>query len=308
MNYKTAIPLGVAIVLGVVAAILARKVTTPRVITSTDGSHLQSLAVAARPIPPGTALTPDMITIVRVDPQAMPDGAFGEVDPLVDRVVRSELARGQAILLNSLAPSGSGAGLQALVPPGMRAITIQIDEFSGLAGMIRPGDRVDLVARVPGENDESFTRAIVQNIPVLAVGQRIGNDTDSANNPGPQMPRSVTLLVSPVEAQQIDLAVGLSTARLVLRGYGDAEEFQSNGTTFADLRGPAFESRIGPMRAINQDVFADAPARPIADVPPRPKATRSITIIRNGVESVETVAEPAHTGGFLTNTNTDPLD
>src|SRR5690606_33654717 len=119
------------------------------------------------------------------------------------------------------------AGLQALIPEGMRAITIEVNEFSGLAGMIRPGAIVDVMSTLQGSGEDAMARTIVQGVRVTAVGQRVSALEEQDEEAGPA--RSVTLLVTPEQAEKIELAAVTSRPRLVLRSPADTEPTLSRG-------------------------------------------------------------------------------
>src|SRR5439155_4218808 len=100
----------------------------------------------AHPIGPGQEIRPEDLATGDVSVRSVPEGAYTKVDQLAGRVAQIQLGKGQPIVESLLAPQGSGTGIAALVPIGMRAFTIQVDEFSGLAGMFMPGSRVDVLA------------------------------------------------------------------------------------------------------------------------------------------------------------------
>src|SRR4051812_42510317 len=111
----------------------------------------------------------------------------------------------------------------------MRAMTLQVDEFSGVAGMLVPGCHVDVIAAIQGANGEPVARTIVQNVKVQAVGQKLtvappaANEQkkENANEPAAEPTRSVTLLVTPEQAEGLELACSTGRPRLVLRSGRD---------------------------------------------------------------------------------------
>jgi pilus assembly protein CpaB len=201
-------------------------------------------------------LTADKLTVAMLAAAVPPPGSFtNPTDPdLLGRVAQAPLIAGQPVLRSLLAPKGSGAGLQALIPPGMRAITVDVNETSGLGGMLVPGCRVDVLATIAGATaDRTVARAIVQNVLVQAVGQRISPRNEAApepkdgkdSKPAPMSDataaayRTVTLIAKPDEAFALELASSSAHLRLVLRNSGDDGTFKSDGATIAQLRGKA---------------------------------------------------------------------
>ena len=179
MNVKTWIPLGLAVALGLVAMVVARKVLRP----GSDGPPANTVAVvtAKRNVPVGHDLTADDLSVVRVATEAAPTRHFETAQELVGRVVTTPLVKGQPVLDTLLAPAGSGAGVSGLVSHGMRAITIEVNEFSGLAGMLVPGSRVDVICAVRDKKQQGLvSRTILQNIKVLAIGKQLGAPAEVA--------------------------------------------------------------------------------------------------------------------------------
>lgn len=301
MNWKKWAPLAIAIVLGGIAAKLTRDM-----MARNQGAHQQprntiGVVVAKQDLAPGTELTPEMLILTQLSPAAAPERAFSRTDDLVGRVTEIELVKGQAIVEPMLAEAGAGSGLQALIPTGMRAITIEVNEFSGLAGMITPGCRVDVVATLRADSGEAqVARTIVENVKVTAVGQRVvaSGSVDPAGKPqgaAEEPAKSVTLLATPEQAEAIELASAAGRPRLVLRGGRDNQPGNTVGITLAELLGTAVAP--APIPVVQSDPFAQAPApatRPSAEPSHEPSAPlrRSVQVIRAGLESSVTIEEP----------------
>jgi Flp pilus assembly protein CpaB len=203
------------------------------------------------------------------------------------------LFKGQPVMDNLLAAKGAGSGLQALVPRGMRAITVEVNETSGLAGMILPGCRVDVVSTLSGATkDQTLACTIVQDVLVQAVGQRLtGGRLPEEKDAVPL--RTVTLIATPRDAEAIELASSTGRTRLVLRGHNDRALSDSPGISFVELRGGENETRtiIVPMNPI-VPVAATQPVAvpqtqpspdPFAEEEPPPR--RTVTLIRGGTRS-----------------------
>lgn len=233
MKTKTWLPIVLAVVLGVFAAMLAKSAISTR--RASVGPQMK-VVVAKRPIAPGEALAAADLEVAAIAGTIMPEGAHGRADALVGRTVGAQLLKGQTILESLLAPEGTASGLQALVPPGMRAMTIEVNEFSSVGGMISPGSRVDVIASMQEPvNSESMTRTIAQNVLVKAIGQDTGRINDKGEEE--KKPKSVTLLVTAKQAESIQLASLSGRPWLTLRNANDSSVASLAGTTLAELRG-----------------------------------------------------------------------
>jgi pilus assembly protein CpaB len=317
MKVKTWIPLVLAVVLGLAALKFTRDAMSRG--GKSDDSKFVATVTAAHDITPGQALTAADLTTSKVEATAVPTGSFQNPADLADRVAATGLVKGQTVLENLLAPKGTAAGVQALIPEGMRAITIQVNEFSGLGGLLLPESRVDIVAVIRNDDQKGSTaRTIVQNVKVRAVGRQITGTTPAVDPnlpPGTPVPppTNVTLLVTPEQAEAIQLASVGGNPWLVLRNSEDEKPFNSEGITLADLRGDggAFETPTAvatndaksPVE-LTTDPFAENAAPPITR-----SRTRTLTFIRNGkVESVQVESSPTPPANWTGATTKDPSD
>ncbi len=171
MNLKQSIPLVAAIGLGLVAAKIAHDISAKK--NAVPDTKTVQVVVAKEPIGPGTALTPELLDVTRIPGETMPPETSSSVDSLVGRVTLAPLFAGQAVRGDSLAMKGSPAGLASLVPTGMRAISVDVNETSSVAGLLTPGCHVDIVSTLGVDNDHMIARTIAQDVPIVAVGQRL---------------------------------------------------------------------------------------------------------------------------------------
>lgn len=314
MNLKTWIPLLAAIVLGLVAAKIGRDILSNRGDSANHTGELAPIVVAKGALSPGQELTADNLAVSRISTEA---GTTGFADPqqLTGRVVLGEVSQGQPLYESMLAPVGAGSGLQALVPPGMRAITVEVNEFSGVAGLLVPGCLVDVMTTID-DGEESIARTIVESVRVTAVGRRTSKADEAVETAAgtTEMFRSVTLVCAPKEAEAIELAATKGRPRLVLRSNTDDEPTDSEGVTLAELVGRSLSADRDPFVPVVETPVASAPAtQPVTpqvsiETPIRtPK--RSITIIRGGVESDVTVEvrRPRTTNGLMTGYDVSPI-
>jgi pilus assembly protein CpaB len=291
MNSKTWVPLGLAIVLGVIAAVAAKGMLNKPAGNVEQNANLSVVAIVKRSIAPGDELRPEDLGTAKVEAGAVPEGSFNDPSALVGRVAQVPLTRGQAVVEPLLAPLGTAGGLQALVPEGMRAITIEVNEFSSVAGLVVPGCRVDVVATIQGDqNTGMMARAVVENVKVQAIGQRMTKPASGARGENGEVEsfRSVTLLVTPEQAEAIELAAAGSRPRLVLRNGNDNSPGNTQGVTMADLRGRSMKDEM-------DDPFATTPqltpsTQPSEQTTRRPSVVDwTVKVIRGGVESEVTM-------------------
>jgi pilus assembly protein CpaB len=296
MKVKQWIPIVLALVLGLAALKLTRD-RMSRVQAPSANTNFAERVVATRDISAGEQITPGDLALGKVVADAIPAGSFNTVAELKDRVAATGIVKGQPVLDSLLAPSGAAAGVQALIPPGMRAITIQVNEFSGVAGLITVGCKVDIISSVTGgdEKEGAVARTIVQNVEVRAVGRQITaagapDKPDGAANGQPAPPPSnVTLLVTPEQAEQVQLAMTSGKPWLSLRNATDAAAVETEGTSMADLRGDrtkkGTEAVVPAKPAVDPFAEPTAPVK-VAGAAGRDAApnTRTVTIIRGTKE------------------------
>ena len=304
MNVKTTIPLAVAVVLGTVAAIVASQIVKQRpVAINADGSgavmNLTEVVVAAHDIAPGATLGSEDLKVLKIESSAAPANVASNPAALFTRVAKVQIPAGQMVHESLLAEKGVAGGLPGVIAPGYRAMTIEVNEFTGLAGLLEPGNRIDIVARVAeAEGGGQMSRTIVQNVPIIAVGPNLTSQAANAsgeNEPvapvladAPQqakpMARSITILVTPEDAEKIDLASASNQARVILRASADTETAHVSGATLATLRG-------NPSRAARDPALASAKKSDAVFGPDTSSAFgkptyHTVTVIRAGVASV----------------------
>ncbi len=238
----------------------------------------KDLVVAAHPLPIGINLKAADLKIVKVPLEQFPAGCFTKVEEIVDRPVASSILADEPVREARLAPRGSGLGLAPVIPPGMRAVSVKVNEVVGVAGFVLPGMRVDVLVtgRLPGE-DASSTKTILQNILVISAGQNIQPDArgEAINAP------VVTLLVTPEQAETLTLASEWRI-QLVLRNGSDREIQDTTGRRLAELLGhPKPEPKPAPPRR-TVIVKAAPPPAPV-------KIVDEVVVIRGTQKTVEQV-------------------
>ena len=285
MTNKAWIPLVVALALGLVAAWMARSMMAVKD-PHQAAAPQKRLVVAREPIAPGQEISAEKLSLVTIAAEHTPEQTFTNTADVTGRVSAATIVPGQILIESLLTPKGSGSGLQALVPPGMRAITVEVDEYSGVAGLLVPGCHVDLMTTIQGgDNNEVVSRMVVQNVKVTAVGTRLtpGAPGPNAGDAAPAA-RSITLLVTPQEAQAVGLAAAVgSRPRLVLRNAADQATTPLRGITLAELRsGRPARPAGGPSVGSLLPVTSSATTQPAVS---QPAPHRTVQVIRGGSES-----------------------
>ena len=192
------------------------------------------IALATRDLDLGTILKDDDVKIEDW-PGAVPAGATARAQDLVGRGVTTEIYAREPIIDSRLAPKGAGGGLAAMIPQGMRAVAVRVNEVVGVAGFVVPGMHVDVLisGNSPGGNGNlgTLTKTMLQNIEVLSAGQDFKKDAEGK----PVMVQVVNLLVTPEQAEQLSLASNQTTIQLILRNPLDRQMTQTPGAAMANL-------------------------------------------------------------------------
>lgn len=229
----------------------------------------EPIVVAAKPLPMGVVIDRQSVKLGQVPEALFPAGAFSRIEDVIDRPVISAIQPEEPVVEARLAPRGSGIGLAPLIPPGMRAIAVRVNDVVGVAGFILPGMRVDVLVtgRGPAQND-TMARTVLQNITVLSAGQTIQTDGRSQSIAVPV----VTLLVAPAEAEALTLANAEGHVQLVLRNSADQKVAATQGREWHDLYGAPVAQPAAPAAPVRvRPRPAAAPAVPVVVPPPSPE-------------------------------------
>lgn len=196
------------------------------------------VVAASQDLKLGTVIQKNDLTTVELG-GAVPKGAILKPEDVIGRGVISDIYQGEPILDIRLAPVGSGGGLAATIPQGMRACAVKVDEVVGVSGFATPGMRVDvLVSGTPPDeqnnrnnDDGSKVKTLLQNIGVLSAGTDIQKDAQGK----PQQVQVVNLLVTPEQAEILSLASSQEKIQLVLRNPLDTQIAAPPGTVVKNL-------------------------------------------------------------------------
>lgn len=219
-NKRLIIAVAAAVVFGLIAAVsVSRYLANAQSYTR----NLNNVVIARVEIPVGSRIIAEQLTVAQFPRSVAPDGTFPKIDEnLVGRVAVVRIGAREPITESRLAPVGSAAGLSSVIPEGYRAMNVRVDDVVGISGFIMPNTLVDIVVVIdPPDNDnrrERISKIVLQNIKVLANGQNLDQPK---NEKEAERVRTVTLQVTPEQAEKLALASSEGRLQLVMRNSID---------------------------------------------------------------------------------------
>jgi pilus assembly protein CpaB len=247
------------------------------------------VVVAAADLDIGAELRREDIRIIDWPANAVPANAISDPKEVIGRGIVLPMIQNEPILPMKLASTEAGSGLPPAIPPGLRAVSVRVNEVIGVAGYVLPGTRVDVVATVSptGSGQDITSKVVLTNVQVLAAGTKIERDTDR-NKP---MPVSVvTLLVDPEEAERLTLASTEGKIQLALRNPLDTGIPLTRGIQPRALLGFGAPTRTAATRSVTSRLRSNTtPVSVSAIVMPPPDST--VEIIRGDKRAHEVVRE-----------------
>ena len=267
-----------------------------------------SVIAAARDLPAGTRLRKGDVKLVRVGDKDMAKGALTDEKFALDHPLLFPVGTNEPITMSKLAASGGPEGVAALIEPGRRAVSVPIADGSGAAGLVLPRAHVDVLFTRPGNMAEAVTTTVLQDVVVLSVGRV----TEVAATPAPGSPgaatataapssttqtRAVTLLVTPEQAEKLELAKNEGKISLSLRNPLDKETMADAGaTTTANLFSPNALRQRGLRRGGKSSLWSSMTGdeerpkvkieKPIKEPPPKP---RNVIDVYRGEKHVQEI-------------------
>ena len=228
-----------------------------------------SVVIAAADLALGAALRREDLRAIAWPADDVPAGSFADPQEVIGRGLIQSLAENEAVLPSKLAPIEAGAGLPPVIPQGMRALSVRVNDVIGVAGYVLPGNRVDVVATVSptGQPTDMTSKVVLTNVLVLAAGTRIEQDADENK---PLSVSVVTLLVDPQEAERLALASTEGKIQLALRNPLDKTAPDTPGIRPTALLRVGSQARPATARRV-----AAAP-----EAPPPPPPPSMVEVIR----------------------------
>ena len=234
-NRRGLIFLGLALAMGIVAAWFTQRLVAD---SNPEAASLDttSVVVIRTDVPIATSLKAEHVTTADWPTEHVPRGALRSTDQAVGRVVRRPVAAGEPVLEMALFETGASGGLPAVIAPGMRAVTVKVDNVIGVAGFVTPGAHVDVMAtirRIDLTKALPFSKVILQNIRVLAADQKL----EQAKAGDPEVVAVVTLEVDPLQAEHLIYAAHEGRLQLAMRSPEDKEMVTSKSIGVVDIMG-----------------------------------------------------------------------
>ena len=266
MNRSRLLLIGVvALALGAFASFVVYRNLQSR--TGSNNAPGVDVVIATGDIQVGAKIEDKDVKVVRFPSGDLPPSCFHQKSSVVGRGVVLPIAKGEFVLPLKLAGENAGYGLPSLIPPGMRAVSVRVNEVVSVAGFVLPGTRVDvLLTGNPSGASEQQTTTVLENVAVIATGQRL--ERNSAGDP--QMTPVITLLVSPDDAQKLTLASTQGRIQLALRNPLDTKQ-----QDLATVKSNSLYKNISAPTP----VVRERPKRKTVEIPPAP-AFYTVEVIR----------------------------
>jgi len=255
-----------AVVVGYLLSLQRRTAVAPSV-------PMTDVVVATHVIPTRHIVAAGDLKVVQVPASGLHPHALHAVGEGVNRVAVTEIFEGEQVISDMLAPADVGASLSYVVPKGMRAVTLAMNEVADVAGFVAPGDRVDIVGTVTAGGSPETSRIFLQNVLVLAAAQQ----ADQKPGQPAKVTTSVTLALTPEQVEALTEIDNSGKVRLALRPAGTSRIVETRGqTTLSALNGGA----AAPA------VVAAPVSRPIPVIlrvtPAAPAPSQTVEIWRGG--------------------------
>jgi len=244
----------------------------------------QPVVVAAGDLTLGSELKKEDLTIVNFPKGQAPDGSFARVQDVIGRGVISPMVKNEPVLPAKLASKEAGAGLPPIIPEGMRAVSVRVNEVIGVAGYVLPGTHVDvLTTQNPGSQPADVTsKVILSNVQVLTAGTRLEQDQE---NKKPVQVTVVTLAVFPDQAERLALASTEGKIQLALRNPMDQSAPATPGVKPATLLGAT--KAPAPQRMASASM--KKAAGPVTQEAPIAAPAPSVEMIRGEKRTTEVI-------------------
>jgi pilus assembly protein CpaB len=220
------------------------------------------VVIAQKDMAEGAAIDRMAVVVAQWPIQTIPAGAFTSIDSVAGRVTRMTVFRGEVLVPGRLAPDGTGPGLEVKIAPGKRAVSFRINDVSGIAGLIQPNSRVDIVVVMEGGAEKGrIAKLFMENMRILAIGSAPQRSEDGR----PINATVATVEVTPSEGEKLALVTTQGQIQLMLRGYGDPASAETSGATTAQI-----------VQGLNR-------AATVSTEPPRAELRRTIPVRRETV-------------------------
>jgi len=281
MNRNRLLMIGVlALALGAVVSLWVYKSLQGRGPSSNEPGA--DVVVALDDIQVGARIEEHDVRVAKFPASGLPGGAYSKRSQVLGRGVIIPIAKGEFILPSKLAPENAGSGLPSLIPPGMRAVSVRVNEVVSVAGFVGPGTRVDvLLTGTPNGSTENQTTTVLQNVAVIASGHTLERNAsgEAQNTP------VITLLASPEDAERLTLASSEGKIQLSLRNPLDTHQDSVDQANAKGLYKGGTAPAAPPRAAV----------RPVkqqkTEKPPPPPPVRSVDVYKGDKKTVTPLPE-----------------
>jgi pilus assembly protein CpaB len=222
----------------------------------------KALVVAAMKVEPGEELRANQLTIQKWPADVLPKQHFKSTKPLVGRVAPNGLLKGEPITNAKLAPVGAESGLSAALPQGMRAVTVEVNDVIGVAGYVKRGDRVDVLATASTGSfaKDPAAKVVLQDVEILAIKRN--PDTEESKKRSVKQTQVVTLALDMDQTERLALASNEGNLLLALRKQGDRSKSETKGVLLTSL----FPSPVPPDTKKAAKVSAAPAPEPVVEI------------------------------------------
>ena len=243
----------------------------------------QPVVVAAGDLQLGAEIKKEDLQVVQFPAGKMPEGTFAKPDEVIGRGLIVPIVKNEPILKAKLASKEAGSGLPPVIPEGMRAVSVRVNEVVGVAGYVLPGNRVDVVATAsPTEaRADTTSKVVLSNVQVLTAGTRMEQNGDQSK---PVQVTVVTLLVYPEQAERLALASTEGKIQLALRNPRDQGAPETPGIKTAGLMGRVTAPQL---KAVSNG--KPRPAMPVTQVVAGPAPLPTVEMIRGDKRANEVI-------------------
>jgi pilus assembly protein CpaB len=253
----------------------------------TVSAPTQPVVVASADLSLGTELKKEDLTVMNFPAGKAPEGSFASAAEIIGRGIIVPIVKNEPVLRAKLASKEAGSGLPPVIPDGMRAVSVRVNEVIGVAGYVLPGTRVDVLATASpnGQPQDATTKVILSNVQVLTAGTRMEQDAEKGK---PMQVTVVTLLVFPEQSERLALASTEGKIQLALRNPLDKTMPLTQGIRPAALLGFGAPVRTGVARA---RTVSSGPVAQAAVPVTIPAEAATVEIIRGDKRAHEVVRQ-----------------
>lgn len=251
--------------------------------TAVHAEPTRQIIVAAKALPLGTRLDSSMLRAVEWPVSEPVKGMCTRMQECTNRALITPVSENEPILQTKLAPVAAGEGLAAAIPPGMRAMSVAVNDVVGVAGFVTPGTMVDVMVTgtvAAAQGGQNITRTILENVRVLAAGQKVQQDQGGK----PQTVSVITLLVSPEDAVKLAMGSTQGKIQLALRNTVDSDDAAPPAVLQTSLFAPETPNQAPALLVTHHVAVAKA-------APPPPPAAYQVEIISGNKRETKSFTE-----------------